>query len=461
MECYPVAKVGGLADVVGALPKYQNKIADVEASVVMPWYNKNFVHQHQFEVVFTGEINQNGNLLPLEIFKEKEDSLGFPLYLVKIPGLLDRDNPYGYQDESYQFLAFQQAILSWLTKEEIRPDILHCHDYHTGLIPFMIENCSEFKFLKGVKTIGTIHNGEYQGIMDWSMAQIIPEYNKNNWGLLDWNGFINPLACLIKCCNAFTAVSQGYLDELFYSFKGLESLVRSEFSKAHGIINGIDTEVWNPATDPMLDINYNMKTVVEGKSNNKEKICSEYGLNPELPLFVFIGRFATEKGADLLPDVIMKCLQETSGAMNFMVLGSGNDYIEARLKEISYVYDNFALDLGYKEHLSHKMYASADFLLMPSRVEPCGLNQMYAMRYGTVPVVTYTGGLKDTVQDISSGGAGINFTNPGIDDIVHAVKRAMEIYPDEVFMDKLKNSNMNFDFSWDKSAKKYVALYKD
>lgn len=461
MECYPVAKVGGLADVVGALPKYQNKIADIEASVVMPWYNKNFVHQHQFEVVFTGEIIKNGNHLPLEIFKEKEDSLGFPLYLVKIPGLLDRDNPYGYQDESYQFLAFQQAILTWLTKEEIRPDILHCHDYHTGLIPFMIENCAEFKFLKGVKTIGTIHNGEYQGLMDWSMAQIIPEYDKNNWGLLDWNGFINPLACLIKCCHAFTAVSQGYLDELFYSFKGLESLVRSEFSKAHGIINGIDTEVWNPATDSMLDINYNMKTVVEGKNNNKEKICSEYSLNPELPLFVFIGRFATEKGADLLPDVIMKCLQESSGAMNFMVLGSGNDYIEARLKEISYVYDNFALDLGYKEHLSHKMYASADFLLMPSRVEPCGLNQMYAMRYGTVPVVTYTGGLKDTVQDISSGGAGINFTNPGIDDIVHAVKRAMEIYPDEVFMDKLKNSNMNFDFSWDKSAKKYVALYKD
>lgn len=461
MECYPVAKVGGLADVVGALPKYQNKIADIEASVVMPWYNKNFVNEHQFEVVFTGEIIQNGNRLPLEVFKEKEDSLGFPLYLVKIPGLLDRDNPYGYQDESYQFLAFQQAILTWLTKEEIRPDILHCHDYHTGLIPFMIENCAEFKFLKGVKTIGTIHNGEYQGLMDWSMAQIIPEYDKNNWGLLDWNGFINPLACLIKCCHAFTAVSQGYLDELFYSFKGLESLVRSEFSKAHGIINGIDTEVWNPATDPMLDINYNMKTVVEGKNNNKEKICSEYGLNPELPLFAFIGRFATEKGADLLPDVIMKCLQETSGAMNFMVLGSGNDYIEARLKEISYVYDNFALDLGYKEHLSHKMYASADFLLMPSRVEPCGLNQMYAMRYGTVPVVTYTGGLKDTVQDISSGGAGINFTNPGIDDIVHAVKRAMEIYPDEVFMDKLKNSNMNFDFSWDKSAKKYVALYKD
>jgi starch synthase len=147
--------------------------------------------------------------------------------------------------------------------------------------------------------------------------------------------------------------------------------------------------------------------------------------------------------------------------MNFMVLGSGNDYIEARLKEISYVYDNFALDLGYKEHLSHKMYASADFLLMPSRVEPCGLNQMYAMRYGTIPVVTYTGGLKDTVQDISSGGSGINFTNPGIDDIVHAVKRAMEIYPDSEEMIQLENSNMNFDFSWDKSAKKYVALYKD
>ncbi len=459
MECYPIAKVGGLADVVGALPKYQNKIKDIEASVVMPWYNKDFVWNHEFESVFQGEIIQNGNTLTVEVFKEKEDTLEFELFLIKIPGLLDRENPYGYRDENYQFLAFQQAVLSWLTKEEIRPHILHCHDYHTGLVPFMIENCPEFEFLKGIKTIGTIHNGEYQGIMDWSMAQCLPEYDKYKWGLLDWNGFINPLACLLKCCHAFTTVSQGYLDELFYSFRGLESLVRSEFSKAYGIINGIDTEVWNPNTDTMLDINYNLKTVESGKQKNKEKICEEYGLNPDLPLFVFIGRFATEKGADLLPDVVMRSIQETSGAINFMVLGSGNDYIEARLKELSYVYDNFALDLGYKEYLSHKMYASADFLLMPSRIEPCGLNQMYAMRYGTVPVVTYTGGLKDTVQDISSGGSGINFTHAGIDDIVHAVKRALEVYPNKEMMNELKNSNMNYDFSWEKSAKKYVALY--
>ncbi len=460
MECYPIAKVGGLADVVGALPKYQNKIEDIDASVVMPWYNKDFVHQHSFDTIFEGSIHLAGNQYQIVVMKETTRELGFDLYLVKVPGLLDRDNPYGYQDENFQFLAFQMSVLSWLTKEKIRPDVLHCHDYHTGLVPFMIENCPEYQFLKGVKTIGTIHNGEYQGIMDWKMAQYFPDYDKNKWGLLDWNGYINPLACLIKCAHAFTTVSQGYLDELFHSFRGLESLVRTEFAKAYGIINGIDTEVWNPKTDPMLDANYDIETALKGKKQGKELVCSQYQLKPNLPLFIFIGRFATEKGADLLPDVIWKAIKENSGRLNIMVLGSGNDYIESKLQELNYIYENFALDVGYKEHLSHKMYASADFLLMPSRVEPCGLNQMYAMRYGTVPVVSYTGGLKDTVKDISSGGAGINFTNVGVDDIVHAIDRAMDIYEQKEVMEKLVMENMKFDFAWENSAVKYIDLYK-
>ena len=460
-ECYPVAKVGGLADVVGALPKYQNTIKDVDAKVVMPWYNKAFIQDHKFNVVFDGFIHQGQNMLQVQVMKETTNALGFELFLVKIPGLLDRDNPYGYQDENFQFLAFQHAILHWLSAMEIRPDVLHCHDYHTGLVSFMVEHCPEFQFLKGVKTIGTIHNGEYQGMMHWDMIHYFPAFDHHRWGLLDWNGLINPLASMIKCSHAFTTVSEGYLEELFVTFRGLESLVRDEFGKAYGIINGIDTDVWNPETDPMLDFNFNKKNVLKIKKKNKQKLCKEYGLNPDLPLFAFIGRFATEKGADLLPEVVWRSIKQTYGALNIIILGSGNSYIEDKLKELNDVYANFATDIGYKEHLSHKIYASADFLLMPSRVEPCGLNQMYAMRYGTVPVVSYTGGLRDTVKDISTGGSGLNFTYPGVDDIIHAMIRGLAIYNQKQAMDDLIISNMNFDFAWEKSAEKYIALYKN
>jgi len=461
MECYPVAKVGGLADVVGALPKYQNKMEGIEAKVVMPWYNKPFVRENNFEIVFDGIIHQGSNQLQVQVMKEQTDALGFELFLVKIPGLLDRDNPYGYRDESWQFLAFQQGVLHWLTAVKIRPDVLHCHDYHTGLIPFMLQNCPEFRFLKGVKTIGTIHNGEYQGQMKWDMIEYFPWIDgATDLRILDWAGWINPLATMIKTCHAFNAVSNGYMEELLHDFKGLQSLVQQEYSKAYGIINGIDTEVWDPQTDDFLYFNYNVQNAGEGKWRNKLKICEEYGLNPDLPLFGFIGRFAGEKGADLLPEIVWKSIQQTYGALNIIILGSGEKQVEERLKELSYHYSNFALDLGYKEYLSHQIYASADFLLMPSRVEPCGLNQMYAMRYGTIPIVRFTGGLKDTVQDISSGGSGINFGNATSDDTVHAMHRAMNVYHQPELLKDLIQNNMNFDFSWDISAKNYIDLYK-
>lgn len=460
MECYPVAKVGGLADVVGALPKYLNKIDGVQASVIMPWYNKPFVHNHEFEVVFDGWIHQSVHMFQVQVMKEKSQSLGFDLYLVKIPGLLDRDNPYGYWDESQQFLAFQHGVLHWLSAMQIRPDILHCHDYHTGLVPFMIENCPEFNFLKGVKTIGTIHNGEYQGQMRWDMANYMPWFYGEQWGLLDWAGYINPLATMIKCCHAFNAVSDGYMQELFQSFRGLESLVQQEGAKAYGIINGIDIEVWDPKTDAFLDFNFTKENAPEGKRKNKKSLCDEYGLNPDLPLFSFIGRFAGEKGADLLPEIVRKSIQETNGSLNIIILGSGEKYIENHLAELSSTFSNFAVDLGYKEHLSHKIYASSDFLLMPSRVEPCGLNQMYAMRYGTVPIVRYIGGLRDTVEDISTGGSGINFGSATANDTVAAMHRALHIYHEAGLMEKLVQSNMNFNFSWENSAQKYLELYK-
>lgn len=461
MECYPVAKVGGLADVVGALPKYQNKFENIDAKVVIPWYNKPFVHSHEFEIVFDGFIHQKQEMHQVQVMKEKNNTLGFELYLVKIPGVLDRDNPYGYWDESQQFLAFQHGVLHWLSAMKIKPDVLHCHDYHTGLVPFMIEHCPEFDLLKGVKTIGTIHNGEYQGQMKWEMLEYFPWISGDtDLRILDWAGYINPLATMLKTCHAFNAVSKGYLEELFHHFKGLESLVQQEYQKAYGIINGIDTDVWNPSTDQYLDYHYDIETAQQGKWENKKILCEEYQLNPDLPLVAFIGRFAGEKGADYLPDIVRKSIQQSQGGLNIMILGSGEKGVENQLKELEYNYVNFALDVGYKEFLSHKIYASADFLLMPSRVEPCGLNQMYSMRYGTIPVVSYIGGLKDTVEDVSSGGAGINFNLSGADDAVHAIHRALAFYKDPGLMTHLVHTNMNFDFTWEKSAQNYIDLYK-
>ena len=187
--------------------------------------------------------------------------------------------------------------------------------------------------------------------MRWEMAKYFPWFYGENWGLLDWNGYINPLATMIKCCHAFNAVSGGYMDELFENFRGLEILVRQEHAKANGIINGIDTEIWDPKIDPFLDFNYGKEDAGIGKWNNKKELCSAYGLNPDLPLFSFIGRFAGEKGADFLPEIVEKSIQETRGSLNIIILGSGDKNIENQLSTLSSKYSNFAVDLGYKEYL--------------------------------------------------------------------------------------------------------------
>lgn len=460
-ECYPVAKVGGLGDVVGALPKYLQQ-AGFRTWVVMPWYNRPFVRTHDFDVVYTGRFQQGSRPLELEVYRERSDALGFGLYLIKIPGLLDRDDPYGYADESEQFMAFQHGFLHWLTDANILPDVVHCHDHHTGLVPFLMYHSERFAALKKVPTVGTVHNGQYQGWMNWNRAILLPAFDTWKWGLLDWDGVVNPLAALIKCCTVLTTVSEGYLQELAGQANGLERLFAMERGKSVGIVNGIDTEVWNPENDTALVQNFRTTTVQSGKSKNKEALCEEFGLDPSKPLLAYIGRFAAEKGADLLPGVIEHVLGNLQNELNIVVLGSGDTQVQS---SIAYLADRYkgrlGVYIGYQEELSHRIYAGTDFLIMPSRVEPCGLNQLYSMRYGTIPVVRAIGGLRDTVHDIQdSDGYGILFLDASVTDAVMAINRLLALYEDKQRMQRLRKKVMKLDFSWDRSTAKYVEIYQ-
>ncbi|MDB5230106.1 MAG: glycogen synthase, ADP-glucose transglucosylase [Chitinophagaceae bacterium] len=460
-ECYPVAKAGGLGDVVGALPKYQNKSGHV-AKVVMPMYRTKFLYENQWQVDHKGTTSLGSWMFDYTIIKEKTNKLGFDLYLVDINGLLDRDRIYGYHDDTERFMAFQIAVLHWINQWDHKPDVLHCHDHHTSMIPFMVKYCYAFNRLGNVPTVLTIHNAQYQGWMGWDKSHYIPAWDTWKGGLLDWKNTINPLAAGIKTAWKVTTVSSSYLEEMKWSANGLESLISQEQFKSMGILNGIDTEVWNPETDRYLREQYDPEIVRRGKDINKKFLCKEFHLDESNPLVVFIGRLVGEKAADILPDAILSSLYSMQGNVNFLVLGNGEPEIENQLVQLKNTFaGNYNAFIGYDETLSHLMYAGADFLLMPSRVEPCGLNQMYAMKYGTVPMVRSTGGLKDTVVDVGDNGWGIRFEQPTAGDVTYSVGRAVQVYQEKEKMESMQQHMMNIDHSWQHSVDQYINLYQD
>ena len=460
-ECYPVAKAGGLGDVVGALPKYQCKAGHI-AKVVMPMYRTKFLYENEWTVDFKGNANLGSWFFDFTIIKESTNKLGFDLFLVDINGLLDRQRIYGYDDDAERFTAFQIAVASWMSSWEHNPDVVHCHDHHTGLLPFMMQYCYDFKKLSSIPTVFTIHNAQYQGWMGWDKSRYIPRWDLWKRGMLEWADAINPLASAIKCATRVTTVSWSYMEELRFNSNGLEKLFEYERGKCIGILNGIDNEVWNPVTDKYLTDHYSVKKVTAGKQKNKESLCRQFSLDPEKPLFVFIGRLVGEKAAEVLPDAIKTSLYYTQGAACFLVLGSGDPDVEWRFTEMIEPYKgSFNAVIGYDETLSHRMYAGADFLLMPSRVEPCGLNQMYAMRYGTVPVVRSTGGLQDTVVDMGDPeGFGIRFNNASIPDVEYSIGRGISVYQDTAHMEKMRRWMMEIDHSWESTVDQYTQVYE-
>lgn len=460
-ECFPIAKVGGLADVVGALPKYQETLG-FTSKVIMPFYEKKFVCKHD-------PINYTkGNLLlgleeyHYEVLEYDKKILGFELFLVKIFGLTDKENVYGYPYDTERFTAFQKAVTDFILSQDEKPGIIHCHDHHTALIPFFTANCYKYDVLKKIPTILTIHNAQYQGWFGFEKMHYLPEFAADKKGILDWYGQINPLAAGIKSAWKVTTVSPNYLGELQEKANGLEGLLKQETKKSLGILNGIDNKLWNPKTDKYLTERFDKKSIKK-RQKNKDWLCETYGFDSQLPLISFIGRFVHEKGSDLIPNLIRYVFDELKLNVNLLILGSGDKQTEQELNDLKPFYkDKYNNYIGYNEELAHVVYGGSDFLLMPSRVEPCGLNQMYAMRYGTIPIVSNVGGLKDTISDFdnSKNGTGIVCYDITIHEIGFAIKRAIDVYENKEFFETKRNEIMSIDNGWAKSAKEYVKMYK-
>lgn len=465
-ECYPAAKTGGLADVVGALPKYLNQLG-ADVYVFMPKYNMKWFRDKHFIEEYRSTLQLGTRYYNYIIQQYGGNDLGFLLYVIDIPGLFDRDGVYAdartgnyFQDETERNLAFQIAYLDFIKTWAVLPDIIHNHDHHVGLVPFMIKYCPTYQRLKSIPTVFTIHNQAYQGSFSWAKKNLLPYFDPWKSGEIDWADRINPLASSVKCAWKVTTVSPSYMQELKYNSYGLEWLFNSEAHKSVGILNGIDDDVWSPKNDEFLDHQLR-KSVSSFKNANKKQLLEGSQLDPKVPVVAFIGRFAAEKGADLLPG-IMDTAINAGVPLNFLILGTGDKGVERNIAYLTQKHPTRVISfISYNESLSHKIYAGADFILMPSRVEPCGLNQMYALRYGTIPIVHNLGGLRDSVLDIGyPNGNGIKFPNLSLHEIGTALGRAAALYADSTKLEEVRKNAMAVDYSWTKSAKEYLDIYQ-
>jgi starch synthase len=470
-ECYPAAKTGGLGDVVGSLPKYLSQ-SGVLSAAILPKYGTKWINQADWITVYWGEVWVNWRKFQFTVQQQAGNTLGYPMFVVDLPGLFDRPGIYNdpsgapYGDEIDRSVGFQMAVLDWLLSFpwHDRPRVLHCHDHHTALIPWMVKHVPQFQTLAPIPTVFTIHNGQYQGAFGWKNASALPPYESGTGSLLDWGGIVNPMAGAIKTAWAVTTVSNSYLYELHQSSLGLEPLFKQEWRKEWGIINGIDAAVWDPATDPMIQHRLEGTDIQAFKQKNKAALCQAFGLNPEWPVVSFIGRMVGEKGSDLLPEVYRRFLN-AGARVSFLVLGTGEAWTQDEFRRLAAHYPGrVAAVIDYNEALSHQIYAGSDFLIMPSRVEPCGLNQLYSMRYGTLPIVRSVGGLKDTVPDIGEPdgvGRGIRFDQFNVEDAAYAIYRAVSMWHDDpVTLTQLRKRVMGIDFSWENTVAQYLAVYR-
>ena len=468
-ECVPFIKTGGLADVCGALPKtFDHKDWDVR--VVIPNYSCiPEKYRSQFEYV-THFYMACGSYIPSKyvgVLQYKLD--GVTYYFIDNQEYFNCFVPYGdmrYDIEKFTF--FDKAVLSMLPLIGFRPDIIHCHDWQAGLIPVYLKN--EFQadsFFWGIRSIMTIHNLKFQGKWDVKTVQSItglPEYYFTSDKLEAYKD-ANLLKGGIVFADAVTTVSDTYAEEIktpFYG-EGLDGLLRARSHDLRGIVNGIDYGEFNPETDKNIVKAYNAVNFRKEKVKNKRALQEELGLrvDDKKMMIGLVSRLTDQKGLDLIAYVMDELCQDD---IQFVVLGTGEERYENMFRHFDWKYgDKVSANIYYSDALSHKIYAACDAYLMPSLFEPCGLSQLIALRYGTVPIVRETGGLKDTVQpynEYESTGTGFSFTNYNAHEMLNTIRYAEHIYYDRKReWNKIVDRAMATDYSWKVSAGKYQEMY--
>ena len=467
-ECVPFIKTGGLADVAGSLPKEFDK-RYFDCRVILPKYmcmKEEYRNNLEYITHFYMDIGNKNQYVG--VLKTEYDGITF--YFIDNEFYFSGSKPYGdllWDVEKFAF--FSKAVLSVLPVIDFRPDIIHCHDWQAGLIPvYLNERFQGGEFFRGIKTIMTIHNLKFQGVWDVKTIQEItglPDYFFTPDKLEAYKDG-NLLKGGLVYADAITTVSNTYAEEIKTQFygEGLDALLRARSNDLRGIVNGIDYTDYNPTTDKYIPHPYDAKNFRKEKSKNKKALQEELGLevNDKKFMIGIVSRLTDQKGFDLIAHIFDElCSTED---IQIVVLGTGEERYENMFRHFDWKYGNkVSANIYYSEALSHKIYAACDAFLMPSLFEPCGLSQLMSLRYGTLPIVRETGGLKDTVEpynEYESTGTGFSFVNYNAHEMLGTIRYAIRVYYDHKReWNKMVDRAMAADFSWTVSAQKYQEMY--
>ena len=462
-EAAPFVKVGGLGDVIGSLPKALRELG-VDARVILPLYSS--IDRERFGLKYKAYqfVDLGWRHSYCGIFETEVD--GVPCYFVDNEQYFNRDSIYGQIDDGERFAFFSKAALEILPALDFKPDVVNVNDWHTALSVIYLDvlKSREAEFYKDMKSVLSIHNIEFQGKFNpYEMGNLFGLENKY-FDALIYNGDLNLLKGAIQLADRVNTVSETYAREILdpYFSYGLDKILNVEQGKLRGILNGIDVDKFNPKTDPMIPVNYDLKTF-EDKVQNKLAFQKEMDLevNADIPLIGMVTRLTHQKGIDLILQASEDILR--TGAQ-LVILGTGDAHYESALRSLEhYRHDRVRSILLFSNEMSAKIYAASDLFLMPSKTEPCGLSQLISMRYGTVPVVHRVGGLRDTVIPFTGvEGNGFTFESFQAGDMMDAIYRAVTCFyqsPEE-WKQIIKN-NLQKDVSWEQSAKKYLDLYHE
>ena len=468
-EGAPYIKSGGLGDVMEALPAALSRIEGNEVVLILPYYKK-IKDNPAYEVEFVKQLyvslgwrQQYCGILKLRNRKDKVQVY----FIDNLQYFGERTGPiYGDMDDGERFAFFSKACLDTMVALGFVPDVIQCNDWQTALVPTFIA-AQYHPFFPGTKCMFTIHNVEYQG---WANGDFFDDVLALPWeyrACLDQGGAVNMMKGAVETAHMVTTVSETYSRQLMdpYYAHGMEGILSNAGWKLTGITNGIDVNTFNPETDKALPAHYNAETFVAGKAECKAALQREVGLpeKPDTPLMVMVTRLAGHKGLDLLCYIARRLLWEKD--CQLLILGTGERQFEEFFRNLSWEFpDKVAAKITFDLALASRIYAGGDIYLMPSKSEPCGLSQMNAMRYGTVPVVHATGGLKDTVPGVDEkgkNGLGFTFQSYNGDDFYGAVCRCLDLYHnDREGFRALQKTDMEQDFSWDKPARKYMELFR-